>query len=215
MGENRCPNCGAQGGGPAGCNNCGLGKDPNVGKHWNAGQAQMEIERQRKQEHQRQMSGGSNGCFPTGTPILTPNGLVAIEQLKTGDHVLSPDITGKLMLKKVIKRIDHKPQQIWVIALHNNSQIMTTSIHSFMRNGKWVQAHQLKNGDKISTVSQNGHLSEKMVTASYKGSTSAPVFNLIVAGNFTFIANGAVVHSFSYFRDLRMAFWRIVYPIPR
>jgi hypothetical protein len=73
-----------------------------------------------------------------------------------------------------------------------------------------VPAKHLRNGDEISTVDADGTACKQTIIHSIKSDPAAPVFNLVIADNFTFVASNSVVHSFTYFRRLRMMYWRLV-----
>ena len=163
-------------------------------------------------QHKRMLDAGKpekeTGCFPAGTLILTPNGKSPIESLSTGDVVLSPKLNGTLEPRRILKRLVHRSQKTWTISLANGKLIQTTSIHSFLRNGKWIQAKYLKPGEKITMVDGQGGLKEQEIACAFKDNISVPVYNLIIASNFTYIASESVVHSFTYFRQFRMLYWR-------
>jgi hypothetical protein len=50
-------------------------------------------------------------------------------------------------------------------------------------------------------------MTKREVVASSLTTEVEEVFNLIVEGEFSFVANGVVAHSFSYFRALRILWW--------
>ena len=70
-----------------------------------------------------------------------------------------------------------------------------------------MRAKSLSAEDQILTRDDaNGVRYEKVVLCE-ASTDSETVYNLVVKGEFTFIADDLVAHSFSYFRNLRMILW--------
>lgn len=191
----KCPNCGAQGGGITGCSSCGLGKDPNVGRHLNAGQDRIRAE----QERQRRQQYGGADCFPSGTKISTPNGAVDISKLSIGDEVSSYNLKEKVIETKKIMRIVPKHLSSNIITMHlsNGETIKCTKNHPFSVNGNWIKAKNLEGKSILLTSPKTETV---RVVSVEKVADEVEVYNIIVEENFNFIAEGALVHSFAYFR---------------
>ena len=154
--------------------------------------------------------GGGGGCFSAGTSILTPSGIRDIASLLPGDIVFGVNCKdGTLQPKPVLKVIRHRDNWIWELALQNGSKVKTTSIHSFKSGAKWLKASNIKPGDVVQTANKFGRLEEQWVVRSCALSVAEDVYNLIVKDNFTFVADGFVAHSFTYFRSMRMHFWSV------
>lgn len=149
----------------------------------------------------------SPGCFATGTNISTPSGLRCIEHIEAGDLVWSVGPDGSREARPVLCRKDHPAEQVWELVFEDGSSLKTTPIHSFSKNGKWVKAARLKPGDQIEAVSDTGESILRVVRHSGYISETSTVHNLIVADTFTFVADGALAHSFSYFRSVRCLLW--------
>lgn len=201
----KCPNCGAQGGSITGCSSCGLGRDPNVGRHLNAGQDRIKIE----QEKQRRKQYGGADCFPKGTKILTPNGAVDISKLSIGDEVSSYNFKNKIIeTKKVIKIVPkHLSRNLITMCLANGEVITCTMNHPFSVNGGWIKAKNLKGKTILLTSSDIEAVKvENIETVA----DEVEVFNIIVEDNYNFIAEGALVHSFAYFRILQVIFYNLL-----
>jgi hypothetical protein len=148
----------------------------------------------------------SNGCFPKGTKVLTPNGLVDISVLIKGDLVISINKNGEKVTNHIVKYIKHNGNQIWEILLSNGSVIRTTRIHSFQVYGKWKKASNIVKGETIKDFINNKEL--KVISSSIT-IEKEDVYNLIVDNNYNFIANSIVAHSFTRFRIGRVIFWSI------
>jgi len=96
-------------------------------------------------------------CFIAGTPVITVEGQVAIEQIKAGDKVWAknPD-TGEIALKSVVQTFVNETDEL-VHVFANGEEIVTTPEHPFyVANKGWISAIQLRAGDIL--VSLNGSL---------------------------------------------------------
>jgi len=202
----KCPNCGAPGGGPSGCSSCGLGIDPNVGRHINAGQDQLRAE----QERQRRQHPGGPDCFPVGTNILTPLGSVDISTVTIGYVVLSYNFEKQHMEPKRVLKIvpGHLSSNLISMKFSNDETLKCTKNHPFRVDNKWMKAKNLE-GQMILLKSAND---DKLVKVEhvYAIEDKVEVYNLIVEDNYNFIAEGAVVHSFAYFRSFQVAFYNFI-----
>jgi hypothetical protein len=77
-------------------------------------------------------------CFVAGTPVHTPNGLAAIEELKAGDAVFTSD--GVRNIKTVSKR---KPNSLVEVKLETGEIVTCTPEHPFFTDWGWVPARAL------------------------------------------------------------------------
>ena len=95
-------------------------------------------------------------CFVAGTMILTASGLVAIENIKAGDFVVStnPD-TMETAEKRVVETYIREDSKLIHIAV-NGEEIITTETHPFYVNKRgFVEAGNLKIGDELVDVNNN------------------------------------------------------------
>lgn len=191
-----CPNCGAPGGGPAGCGSCGLGKDPNVGRAFNAGQDQLEKQQKIKKK--------DNGCFPGVSLILTPSGYKALSSLKKGDIVLSLDSTGNLETVNIKRIATHRPHRlVSVQSSIKGFSFKATKLHPVQTGRGWVPVKNLKAGDELTYVTDSSQIKTHTVKKVTYTDEFKPVYNLVVGGDHTFIVKGCVAHSFVSLRELR------------
>lgn len=161
-------------------------------------------------DYKSSSNGSSSKCFAMGTMIWTARGHRPIEEVAVGDLVWSRNGAGLAALKPVIQRLDHAPTRLWLIAFDDGSVIRTTSNHSFRCEGKWRRAADLCIGDRIESQSPDASIRHKSITRSTIGAEVLPVYNLVVADNFTFYAAGMLVHSFTRLRSLAIAYWNLV-----
>lgn len=157
------------------------------------------------------VSGGSSGsCFPGGTMISTPFGDQDIAAVDRNDWVLSVDpTTGRPVPSRVLAVRRHSACQIWRLRLENGLTVRTTSCHSFAFEDGWVRAARIRPGNRIVRYNTEGAPQLSVIAESAPCDEIEDVYNLIVGGTFNFIADGALVHSFSYLRGLRAIFWKL------
>ena len=107
----------------------------NYCKEWNTALGKPE-ERPRHDEH-------SHACFVAGTKIRTLFKNINIEDLKIGDHVLTP--TGA---RKITCLHSHQTNNLYKI-ITNKSEIICTPSHKFFTTNGMVSADALRNNDRI------------------------------------------------------------------
>lgn len=95
-------------------------------------------------------------CFVAGTMILTATGLVAIENIKAGDIVISTDPdTMETAEKRVVETYIREDLKLIHIVV-NGEEIVTTETHPFYVNNRgFVEAGELKVGDELLDVNNN------------------------------------------------------------
>lgn len=90
-------------------------------------------------------------CFAAGTPVATPDGERAIEDLAVGDFV-----TTRFGPKPVVERYYLPPQPVYTLELVNGKHVTATAGQEFLalRNGQevWTKLSDLRPGDKILTT---------------------------------------------------------------
>lgn len=155
-------------------------------------------------------SSTGGACFPAGTRIDTPTGPRDISAMRQGDVVVTVDMnTGARGTERVLKVRTRANHPLWRLTFTDGHRVTSTAIHSFHVDGVWRKARVIAAGDHISVFDGVG-LTSRIVAESIAATDAADVYNLIVSGTFTFIADGAVVHCFTYFRGLRALGWRMV-----
>jgi hypothetical protein len=117
-------------------------------------------------------------CFVAGTPVWTTRGKLAIEQIRTGELVLTQNMqSGQLEFKPVI-RPTTRPAMALVNLTIGQDEFTCTGGHLFwvVEQG-WVKARDLKPGTMV-----HGVQGSALVVANEAGPTS-PTFNLVMADN--------------------------------
>jgi hypothetical protein len=129
----------------------------------------------------------TTGCFLAGTLVETVKGPRALEEVQVGDIVLGVDDNGDYILNEVLETIRSIAYRYYVI----NETIEVTETHPFFVGQRWVPAGELCVGDLIAGADGRGIAVESIHIADWGVRT----FNLTVAGNHTFFADGALVHN--------------------
>ena len=97
-------------------------------------------------------------CFIAGTKVLTENGNINIEDIKTGDKVYSENLeTGEKELKEVTRTFVNETDELVHVHI-DNDVISATPEHPFyVKNAGWIKAGNLRAGD-ILVLQNGGHL---------------------------------------------------------
>ena len=107
--------------------------------------------------------GGRGSCFAAGTLITTQNNYKNIEDIETGDIVLSyNEKTNKNEYSEVVQTMIHFVYEKIYNLFVKNEKITATGIHRFLitrkNKRKWIPASDLKVGDLV--LLANGELQE-------------------------------------------------------
>ena len=137
--------------------------------------------------------------FPEDTPILTPDGMVAIQDLMVGDLVLSRDEeTGEMVFAPVADVFSRVTSEMTVLQLQTEDGIRTlrlTPEHpAYVDTMGWVQARMLAPGDEI--LDYDGSTPLTVISNTYEETTER-VYNFEVEGTHNYFAGdvGAWVHN--------------------
>ena len=149
---------------------------------------------------------GCAWCFREGTMITTPYGFKAIEDISVGDLV----ITGSGNTKPVESINKRYTEDTVLIRATGCEPIYTTGEHPFLvrkltenksiqlyDEPKWVNASDVKPYDKIAKTIDGKDIEWVNVREVNTDIESYEVYNMSVADDHTYIANGVIVHNCS------------------
>ena len=95
-------------------------------------------------------------CFVAGTMILTASGLVAIENIKAGDKVISTDPETFETAEKTVLETYIREVTTLVHLTVNGEEIVTTVDHPFyVKNQGFIKAGELIVGDELLDINGN------------------------------------------------------------
>ncbi|WP_043581901.1 polymorphic toxin-type HINT domain-containing protein [Acetivibrio clariflavus] len=136
------------------------------------------------------------GCFTGDTLVTTKEGLKRIDEVKTGDYVLSKDVkSGEIGYKKV-NYVYIKNTNRLVQLIVGNEEINTTSSHLFFTDSGWCKsAKNITVGDRILTA--DGELKEVTATRVVELEEAIRIYNLNVDEFHTYFVgtSGLLVHN--------------------
>ena len=122
----------------------------------------------------------SSHCFSADTLVLVEGSMKSISAVHVGDRIMTLDESGNVKLGAVARTYQVDSNHYYLL----NGKIKVTGLHQFLTPVGWKQARDLQPGDKIQT-SQRGGFEE--IHSKERISLSIKVYNLVVAGNHTFL----------------------------
>lgn len=130
-------------------------------------------------------------CLVAGTPIWTDRGMVAVEQIVTGDRVLAKNIeTGELAYKPVVQTTVRQPVPVKKFVV-NGQPVVASVGHNFWVSGSgWTKTRELIPQQPIHTV-----VGMARVESVEDETEPAPVYNLVVADFHTYFVGPAMILS--------------------
>ena len=149
---------------------------------------------------------GTDSCFAAGTPIATPTGDVAIEDLRVGQAVYAYDTaTGRVVSSSVTRLWRHVDRPYGTLQLGSGSPLHVTDNHPVYRvnDGSYVAAGQLAVGDTLMYLELSQSPKPLALPTSWEPvSRRGTVYNITVAGHHNYFAAGVLVHNKSPFINL-------------
>jgi predicted lipid-binding transport protein (Tim44 family)/3-dehydroquinate synthase class II len=136
---------------------------------------------------------GGGGCLAEGTRVLTPQGAVAIENLKKGDTVWTL-IEGKIQRAEIQGLIKVEPEEYLEVSA-GGARLQVTPEHPMMvARGEYRLAGRIQVGDTVYLM-HNGKLEEASVRSIRRIPAKRPAYNLLVFPGGTFITEKFVLHN--------------------
>lgn len=134
-------------------------------------------------------------CLAEGTLIWTEHGLRPIEQIRVGDMVWTRSNDASIELGQVVHLRSAVSRQTIEFTLFDEKRLRTTASHPIFVEGKWKAAETISVGEQFSGPDRS--LAVRNLTQIHD---SIRVFDLTVAPNANFFANGVLVHNKTIFR---------------
>ncbi|MBM4082213.1 MAG: hypothetical protein FJ278_21090, partial [Planctomycetes bacterium] len=135
---------------------------------------------------------GGGGCFEAGTPVLTPNGPIAIERLQPGEFVWTA-AAGELRAARVQLRTEVIAEE-WIEVRLEGREVRVTAEHPMaVAPGVFRVASELRSGDEVQ-VWDGRELRATAVESVRRVPGQRRVHNLLVDDG-TFLAHGLLVHN--------------------
>jgi hypothetical protein len=101
---------------------------------------------------------GGIECFVAGTPVMTPEGLKAIELIQVGELVQARnELTGETKWQRVEEIIISHDREVWDYTFADDSgtveTIGATPVHPFhIPGGEWIEVGKLSIGQQVSSL---------------------------------------------------------------
>lgn len=132
---------------------------------------------------------GGGGCLAQGTRVLTPDGPVAIEQLKAGDRVVAL-AEGKPVSAMVQGVVAVQPDEYVELAMAGRRLRLTAEHPVQVGPGVFRAAGELKAGDPVVLAEGTAR-----IEGAWRVAASTPAFNLLVMPGGTFVAEEVILHN--------------------
>lgn len=129
-------------------------------------------------------------CLAQGTLIWTERGPLPIEEIRVGDMVWTRSNDASMELGQVVHLRSAVSRQTIEFTLSDERKLRTTASHPIFVDGKWKAAGTISVGEQFSGSDRS--LAVKKLTRIHE---SIRVFDLTVAPNANFFANGVLVHN--------------------
>ena len=140
---------------------------------------------------------GSTSCFVAGTPVATPAGPRAIETLNVGDLVFSADLDadGQRVVHPVVDTLSREVPGVLQVAWPGGG-VEVTHEHPFWdpAHERWVLAGDLRVGSPL-WAWRDGAWTTVAVRQVRSMASPRTVYNLTVAGEHNYLADGVLVHN--------------------
>ncbi len=140
--------------------------------------------------------GGDDSCFAAGTPVATPRGEVAIENLQVGDRVLSLDRASGAVVPVTVTDVRvHRDRRFRLLDVPGGARLGVTDEHPIFeaQSGGFVPAGRLSDASRLLFLA--GDAAAVGSGPSPAGDGRGDVYDLSVTGDHVFFAAGVLVHN--------------------
>ncbi|GEM_PF-4651775 len=157
--------------------------------------------------------GGQAGCFPSGTMVRTPEGETPVEKLRPTDQVVTQNRSGDFVTREIIRKNLYTAKSVSSIYFEDGTFLRVTDHHTVRSRRGWIRVRDLTEGCEIAKACTHGGRRWIGIDRIEREVSVESVYNIVVAGECTFVAEGVIAHSFTYFRRTRTALQRLRYSI--
>jgi hypothetical protein len=133
------------------------------------------------------------GCFPAGTPVLTPQGPRPIQVLREGDAVTTIRSDGTPAPGRV-QKVFVTRNQLVKVETEAGTLLTTRTQPLVLADGKLRPAGELKAGDRIYQWRQGQRRAVKVLAVTLTGRQDQ-VFNVVLGDSEVFVAGGFLARS--------------------
>jgi len=137
-------------------------------------------------------------CFPTGTPIATPEGDRPIEEIAAGDRVLSWSIDRGAPVEARVTRVKRRhARELLELTLAGGRTLKVSANHPLFvpARADWVPAGELRRGDGVAALA-GGRLAPVMIEEIAARVEDADVFDLTIETTHAYFAGGILAHNY-------------------
>jgi hypothetical protein len=141
---------------------------------------------------------GEPTCFPAGTPIATPDGERAIEELAAGSTVLSWSIDrGAPVAARVAAVKRRHARELLELTLGDGRTLRVSANHPLFvpARADWVPAGELRPGDRLAVLT-DGRLAPVDIDAIATRTVDVDVFDLMIETTHAYFAGGLLAHNY-------------------
>lgn len=146
-------------------------------------------------------------CFAPGTPIATPRGYVAIEEIAAGDTVYAYDHAADRTVEASVKQTFANHAELMVHVLFLNGAVLVSAFTCTPAHPVWsitrsdyIEAGQLHQGEAVLDI--NG---DALAVAAVFFTLGGPTHNFEVETHNNYFASGVLVHNLSERIDRQLA----------
>lgn len=150
-----------------------------------------------------------DSCFPASAMVETPSGKVAISNLDVGDLVISTS-GGRPVARRITRKLCHSPTPLHKVVFESGGVVIATANHSFFTPNGWKRLGSLRKGDLIEQLDGTKWRAARIREIGPSG-TMEPVFNLYTECEHNFVADGCIVHNFTFLRGIRTVLHNILF----
>lgn len=137
----------------------------------------------------------AGACFPAGTPVHTPTGLLPIEKISIGDTVMAYDEILKTPTLAAVTNVFQKSWHRLVRVIAGRDTLMATPNHPFYLPGlaRYVPADSLRQGMQL--LALTGALLTVQCVAALDTTVSVYNFEVAEHHNYYVGTEGVLVHN--------------------